>query len=333
MKNIKSRFGELKIIVANSHPQLGTEIAKILGIKPLEIESKTFQNNQPRVWRKGDVSGADICIVSSLHDWQNTMGEFLQLVDSVQGAARIFAVFPFVGTGKGDHQKIFGEPVPYAITAHQISSSGIDLAVIFDQHTSEHPYFYDKRHYRLLNYPHHIYLMRILIEYARDFLNFDGVLALDDGSYKRNTKIAEFLQTTDVSFVVKTRDPHTLRVDIEKSFIVGNVKGEHVISFDDLAQSGDTLITGAQIAKNNGAKSVTTLVVHNDFGLNTFDNLNPALQSGLIDKMIVLETIPLIRAGEWHPNLIVLSPAKFIAKVIACVHSEGHMRQFFLPLA
>ena len=330
--NNNSRFGELKLIIANSHSKLGLDVAKELNIPPLEMESGTFQNNQPRVWRKGDVSGADICIISSLHDWQNTMGEFLQIVDSIQGASRIFGVFPFVGTGKADHPKRFGDPITYKITADLISQSGIDLGVIFDQHTSQHPYFYDTKHHRL-HTVHHLYLMRILIEYARDYLNFDGILALDDGSYKRNAKISEFLKTTDVSFVFKTRDPNTLRVDINKSFIIGDVKNKKVISFDDMCQSSDTIVVGAQIAKRNGAKEVTVLIVHNDFGQNTFDILNPALQSGLIDKMIVLETIPLIRAGEWHPNLIVLSPAKFIAEVINCVHKEGHMRQFFLPIS
>lgn len=330
--NNGSRFGELKLVIANSHSKLGAEIASILNIPQLEMESGVFQNNQPRVWRKGDVSGADICIISSLHDWQNTKEEFLQIVDSIQGAARIFGVFPFVGTGKSDHPKRFGEPIAYKITADLISQSGIDLAVIFDQHTSQHPYFYDTKHHRL-HTVHHLYLMRILIEYARDHLKFDGILALDDGSYKRNTKIAEFLKTTEVSFVLKNRDPDTLEVDLENSIIIGNVRNKRVISFDDMCQSSDTIVTGVQIAKMNGAKEVTVLIVHDDFGHNTFDILNHALKDGTIDKMVVLETIPLIHTNEWPPNLIVLSPAKFIAQVISCVHEEGHMRQFFLPIS
>ena len=146
-------------------------------------------------------------------------------------------------------------------------------------------------------------------------------------------KIAEFLKTTDVSFIIKHRDPATRRVDINRSIIIGDVRGKRILSFDDMCQSADTIVTGALIAKEKGAKEVTVLIVHNDFGVNTFDILNPALENCTIDKMIILETIPLIRANEWHPNLVVLSPAKFIAEVINCVHKEGHMRQFFLPIS
>ena len=93
------------------------------------------------------------------------MKELRLICNSLKGANRVFGVFPFVRDGKSDHVKRFGETVGYKDTAMEISSSGLESIAIFDQHSSQHPNFYDTTHYRLRTV-HHIYLMKILIEYA-----------------------------------------------------------------------------------------------------------------------------------------------------------------------
>lgn len=327
-----SRFGELGLIIANSHPELGKQVASCLGVVPLEIESKLFPNGELNIRRLCDVSGRDICIFSSLHSYYDTLKELRLICDSIRGcASRIFGVFPFVRDGKSDHVKRFGEPVAYKDTAMQISSSGIDAAVIFDQHSSQHPYLYDTTHYRLRTV-HHIYLMRILIEYAIAHSDmFDSVLALDDGSFKRNKKVAEILKK-EVSFIIKERDPGTREVIIGESRIVGDVRDKRVAAFDDMLQGGWTLEVGAKIAKLHGAKEVNFFVVHNDFGSGTHSKINPLLEDGTIDRVFILETVPLLDREKWHKNLIVLSPAELIAKVISHIHLEGHMRELFLEI-
>ena len=327
----KSRFGDFGLIIANSHPSLGKKVAAKLGVEPLEIESKLFPNGELDVRRLCDVSGKDICIFSSLHAGYDTMKELRLICDSLKGANRVFGVFPFVRDGKSDHIKRFGENAAYKDTAMELSSSGLEVIAIFDQHSSQHPSFYDTSHYRLRTV-HHIYLMKILIEYAMKHSKmFDSVLALDDGGFKRNMKIAEMLGK-EVSFIIKNRDPHTRKVSIEKSKIIGNVKGQKIAAFDDMLQEGGTLETGAKIAKHNGAKEINFFVVHNDFSENTFNRINPLLENGTIDKIFILETIPLRNKEKWHKNLVVISPEDLIAEVISLIHSEGHMRKLFLEI-
>lgn len=326
-----SRFGKFGLIIANSHPALGLEVAAELGVTPLKIESELFPNGELRIRRLCDISGLDVCVFGSLHSRYNTVGEMGLICDSLRGAARIFGVFSFVGTGKSDHIKMFGEPTAYEETAFQISSSGLEVAAIFDQHSSQHPGFYDIRHYRLRTV-HHIYLMRILIEYAMAHSSeFDGVLALDEGGFKRNMMIAGRLGK-DVAFIIKDRDRETRKIDIGKSRIVGDVRGRRVAAFDDMLQEGGTLEAGAKIARLNGAESVTFFVVHNDFSPNTFRRINPLLEDGTINRIFSLGTVPMLSGEKWHENFVVLSPAKMIADVINRIHTEGHMRDLFLEL-
>lgn len=332
MDNNGSRFGKLGLIIADSHSALGLEVAAKLKVTPLEVESKPFPNGELDLRRISDVSGLDVCILSSLHAGYDTVRELRLICSSIRGsAARVFGVFPFVRDGKSDHVKRFGETVAYKDTAMQISSSGLDVIAIFDQHSSQHPYFYDTTHYRL-RIVHHVYLMRILIEYAMAHSDlFDSVLALDDGGFKRNKKIAEMLKKP-VSFIVKERDPDTREISIEKSKIVGNVAGQKVAAFDDMLQGGGTLETGAKIAKRYGAKEISFFVVHNDFTPTTFNRINPLLEDGTIDRIFILETIPLKDRKKWHKNLTVISPAALIADVINRIHTEGHMRELFLEI-
>lgn len=328
-----SRFGDLKLIVTNSHPELGRKVAKKLGQEPLGVESGFFPNNELRIRRLGDVSGCDICIFSSLHAKYDTIGEVRRFCNNIKGSAsRIFGVFPFIRDGKSDHPKRFGEPVSYKDTAELISSSGLDLIAIFDQHTSQHPCFYNTTHYSLKTV-HHIYLMRILVEHVKKYVKFDGMLALDAGGYKRNTKIAELIGCRDVSFISKDRDSETREVNIENSKIIGDVKGKRVVSFDDFVQEGGTIEAGAKIAKKNGAKEIRIFVVHNDFSETTYKRINPLLEQGIIDQLFIVETVPLLDKEKWHKNLTVVSPAEFIAKVIEYIHYEKHMRDLFLEIA
>jgi len=326
-----SRFGNLGLVIASSHLELGTEVAAKLNVEPLAIESKFFPNGELDIRRVGDVSGIDVCIFSSLHSHYDTLKELELLCSAIQGASRIFGVFPFVRDGKSDHVKRFGESVAYKNTAMRISASGLSIISIFDQHSGQHPGFFDTTHYRLKTV-HHIYLMRILIEYAMAHSDlFDGVLALDDGGYKRNKKVAEMLGKP-VSFIIKDRDPVTRIVNIPNSKIVGDVKDKRVAAFDDMLQEGGTLEAGAQIARYNGAEEVSFFVVHPDFSPNTIDRINPLLEDGTINRIYTLGTLPLLNKDQWHENLIVLSPADLIAKVIANIHLEKHMRELFLEM-
>jgi ribose-phosphate pyrophosphokinase len=329
----KSRFGDLKLMILNSHKKLGEEVAQILNVEPLLVESDFFGNNEIAFRRLGDVSGGDVCIFSSLHSGYDTVKELRLACNSLKSSSpnRVFGVLPFVPYGKSDHATRFGDSIGYAVTTANISESGLEAIAIFDQHSAQHPYFFDTSHHRL-HTVHHLYMMRILIEFAQQNLEFDAVSALDQGSYKRNAKIADFMGIDDVSFVLKARNHETKKVDIENSKIIGDVKDKVVIGFDDMIQRGSTLETSAKILKKNGAKKVYFSAVHNDFTKETFDVINPLLETGLIDKLIVIETIPLLNKEKWNKNLIVLSPAKFLAKVIDYIHMERHQRELFLDI-
>jgi ribose-phosphate pyrophosphokinase len=323
----KSRFGELKLVVSPSHEKLGLEVAKILEIEPLQFELGEFPNRELKVRRLGDVSNSDVCILSSLHARYNTIEELTQICGTAQNSRRIFGVFPFVRNGKSDHPKRYGEAVGYKKTAEDISSSGIEVGAIFDQHTTLHTGFFDTEHHRL-RIVHHIFLLRLLIEYAQK-IQFDKITPLDAGGLGRNNKAAVLMKrTNDQAYILKERDEETRMV--KNLTIFGKIENQRIVSFEDMIQSGGTVATGSIDMKTAGARSVSIFAVHPDFDSRTFDTINPLLENGTIDRLVVVDTIPIVNKEKWHENFIVLNPAKFLAKVITHIHLEKHMRDFFL---
>src|SRR4030042_6858896 len=85
INNKEGRFGKLKLVVSPSHPELGNQVAKRLGIKPLEFELGFFPDGELKVRRLGDVSGCDICILSSLHSRYDTLKELRLICRKIQG--------------------------------------------------------------------------------------------------------------------------------------------------------------------------------------------------------------------------------------------------------
>jgi ribose-phosphate pyrophosphokinase len=132
------------------------------------------------------------------------------------------------------------------------------------------------------------------------------------------------------AFIDKHRNSETLQIDASQ--IIGQVEGKVVISFDDIIQSGSTVANGVLTLKRKGAKKVYILVVHPDFSAKTIKRLNPLLEDGILDGLVVVDTIPIDDRDKWHKNLVVLDPAPLIADVITHLHEGKPLRPLFLQM-
>ena len=324
---------KLKMIIGNGHLKLGIKVAKHLNAEIVNVKSGEFDNNELRPTRESDVRNSDLFIFNSLHahNGQRTIEETEFLTSTCRASAnRITGVFPFLGYSKADHQKTYGESVSAKVIADRLSICGLNHILLYDLHKSHIANYFNS--FFNLKGVEHFYLMRQLIEYAQNKLKFDTIVGLDDGSYKRNSVIAKYVNCSDIAFVYKFRDPRNLKVVPKHSKVIGDVNGKNVVGFDDMIQSGGTLVTSAKILKQGGAKKVFLLIVHPDFNPKTFNAINPYLKDGTIDKLVVLDTIPIPDRKKWHKNLVILDPSKLIAETIQHLHDGIPMRNLFLPI-
>ncbi len=94
------------------------------------------------------------------------------------------------------------------------------------------------------------------------------------------------------AFVYKQRKSG---VDTEVSGINADVKGKHVVIYDDMIRTGGSLVKAGESYKKAGAKQLTAIATH---GVLPGDALMRIFQSAVFEKVFVTDT---------HPNAVRLA--------------------------
>lgn len=295
------------IISGSSHPQLASDVARLLKIPLADVEISKFPNGEKRVWVKSDLKGKKAIILQSFSDpVDEHIIEFCLLADAAKhlGAKSIIGVIPWLGYSPQD--KLFrpGEPISAHVIARIIESIGVYHLVIADIHSPE----------ALKHFPipiTEVTSIPLFVEHFRHqkLANYIAV-ALDKGATKRATEFAQALKLPLTQFE-KFRDRATGQVSFKSLRGQVNVKGKHAISFDDFVSTGSTRIQAASILKQKGALSYTDCITH---ALLTGDS-PVKLQASHIDALLATDSYP-IPQTKYFPKLTILSLAPLLAKAV-----------------
>jgi ribose-phosphate pyrophosphokinase len=128
--------------------------------------------------------------------------------------------------------------------------------------------------------------LNLFAEYAENNFNLsEFVIASPDfGGLKRARVFAERLKL-DLINIDKHRNLQT--GSVEAMGVSGEVAGKSVIIFDDVINSGSTVISAAEILKNEGARDVHFFATHGPLVPTAYQ----ALEDSLIDSVVVSNSI------------------------------------------
>jgi ribose-phosphate pyrophosphokinase len=120
-----------------------------------------------------------------------------------------------------------------------------------------------------------------------------------------------------MGFVEKFRSAGVLSGEL----LVGEVSGRHVLLFDDLISSGQTLLRAARVCHQQGATAVWALAAH---GLFNADAVT-VLSDPMIERVLITDSVPLrVTPGSALANkLEVISCADLLAEAIRRCHEGG----------
>lgn len=272
----------MKIISGSSNPELAQRIAKSLSLELLPVEITHFANGEKRVWIKDSVKGQNMIIVQSFsHPTDENIMEFLLMVDALEraGARHINAVIPWLGYSLQD--KIFreGEPIAAKVVADLVSNAYVKRGFLLDLHNSSTPGFF--------SIPvQHLSAMDEFAEYVRQHLDIGNavVASPDFGGLKRSKVFSEKLGL-DLVKIDKYRNVDT--GEIIEMGVNGDVAGRVVILFDDMINSGSTVVNAAEILKKHQAKEVHFLATHGIFA----DGGLERVRHSQVDSVVVTNSI------------------------------------------
>lgn len=302
---------DLKIFTGNSNRSLAEDIARHLEIPLSSAIVSRFTNNEIRVQIEESVRGFEVFIIQSMnHPVSDNIMELLIMCDALQRAScnSINVVVPYFGYAKQEKKTAGREPISAKLIANLLTVAGASRVITMDLHAAAIQGFFDIPVDNLYAMPLFDYYYKNRGLFGSDVV----VVSPDAGGVARAKTFAERLNAT-MAIIFKRRPEPDKNEIIE---MVGTVKDKRAIIIDDMISTGGTLVKGAEMLKEMGAKEIYACATHSVFAGDALQCLNDSY----IDEIVFTDTIPV-------SNHILGDKFKQIS--VSCLFGEAIRRNFF----
>jgi ribose-phosphate pyrophosphokinase len=345
------------LIAGNANPILAERIAAELG-QPLEnAQVGRFADGEIQVDWESSVRGSDVFIIQavcqthksplrrpclaaagpekgkeitcSYQSINDNLMELLVMIDAARRASaeRITAVVPYLAYTKQEKKKRGHEPITAKLVANLLTTAGVDRLLTVDLHTPAIEGFFDIP-------VDHMRMAGLMASHYRSLLPREEVVVVspDAGGVARATEfrdqlkagLYEMIDRDEMAIAFKRRTPKGTPTVID---MVGAVEGRPVIIYDDMIQSGGTLLQVVSRLLDRGATEVHAAAVHADFTPGAMEKLQ---QSQL--KTLVLSDTTATAYDAANGKIELLSSARILAQAIWRIHTQQSVGWIFRTL-
>jgi ribose-phosphate pyrophosphokinase len=357
MADQRRHFGELRLITGNANPRLAQKIAAELG-QPLENASVgRFDDGEVRVDLDCVVRGTDVFIIQPVcqshssplsrpclseglqgsragqtcryQSINDNLVELLVMIDAARraSAGRITAVVPYMAYAKQEKKKRGHEPIAAKLVANLITTAGADRLLAVDLHTPAMEGFFDIP-------VDHMRMSFLMGSFFRSRLDREEavVVSPDAGGVARATEFRDHLKAglqqviarDEMAIAFKRRTPKGQPAVID---MVGDVQGRPAVVYDDMIQSGGTLLQVVERLLERGATEVHAGTVHADFTPEALDSL----ERSNLSSLVLSDTTAI--AFETSGNKIeVITSARILAQAVWRIHTQQSVGWIFRTL-
>ena len=305
------QIAPLKLFAGSSHPELAQEIARQLHTKLSDMTITRFACNEIYARPEMTVRGSDVFVIQTCTGRVNEdLMELFIILDALKRsfAGRIHVVLPHYGYARQDRVAAPREPISAKLVANLLSSAGADHVITVTLHSDQEQGFFD--------FPvDNLNAVKLFADYfKRKKLQDLVVVAPDTGATKAAKRFADELGA-DLAILHKVRPAHNVSVVTQ---VVGDVTDKTCLIYDDMIDTGGTVIAGREALLKKGAKEdVYLAATHAVFSAPASDRLRAAK----FKEIVVTNTIPLPKEKIFE-GLTVLSIAPLLAKTIKNVHES-----------
>ena len=246
----------IKIFAGNANRPLAEKIAARVGV-PLSVASiGRYPDGEISVTFEETVRGRDVFIIQPTGLSPNEyLMELLIMTDAARRASakRITAVIPFFAYARQDRKDRSRVPISAKLVANLLVAAGVGRVLTMDLHSPQIQGFFDIP-------VDHLYAAPLMVRYLSEKLPAQNrmVVAPDPGGLKMAYSYAQLLGA-GLALAGKHR---TSATEVEAFKLVGEVAGKDCILVDDMTTTAGTLAAAAQLAQEQGAKSVRAAVSH-----------------------------------------------------------------------
>jgi ribose-phosphate pyrophosphokinase len=270
----------MKIIAGNSNPNFAETVAKYIGIEICDTQLKTFSDEEISVRISENIRGEDVFIIQSTCAPANdNLMELLVCIDALKRASarRITAVMPYFGYARQDRKTGGRTAISAKLVADLLTAAGANRVLTMDLHTNQIEGFF--------NIPvDNLMAMPTLAEDIRRHYENVRIISPDVGGAARARALAKKLNV-GLAIVDKRREQANTS---EVMNIIGDVNGFNCILFDDMVDTGGTLVHAAEALIEAGAESVSAYVSHGVLSGNALQTIHDSL----LKEVIITDSIP-----------------------------------------
>ncbi len=309
----------IKVFSGRANIPLAQKICDSLKINLGKVSIQDFADGEIKIKIEENVRGIDVFVVQPTHPPANNILELLLMIDALKRASaeRITAVIPYYGYARQDRKDEPRVPISAKLIADLIVTAGASRVLAVDLHAEQIQGYF--------NIPvDHLYATPVLIDYfqKRDLDNI-VVVAPDTGRANRARGFAKRLSDNIPIAVIDKRRPSPNVAEV--ATIIGDVEGKDVLIFDDIIDTGNTLIVAANALKQRGAKNIIACATHGVFS----KNASSKLEQSNISEITVTDTIQLAPAKK-NSKITVLSVAELLAEAISRIHKGESVSSLFI---
>ncbi|MCD6159827.1 MAG: ribose-phosphate pyrophosphokinase [Kosmotoga sp.] len=302
---------EMKLFAGTSNIQLAEKIARHMGIQLGSCVMGRFSDGEINIKVDETVRGHDVFIVQSTSTPVNeNLMELLVMIDAFKRASAnsIAAVIPYYGYARQDRKARGRDPITAKLVANLLTIAGATRIVTVDLHAEQIQGFFDIPVDNLWSFP--VFSKHFLNNNIVDVKNV-VVVSPDIGGVKRASKFAEKLGAPLA--ILDKRRPRDNIAEVVN--VIGEVEGKTALLFDDIIDTGRSLVEAAKMLKKHGVKRIFACATHGVFSGQALE----LIANSEIEKVYVTDTI----YHEKLPNNIeILSIAPLLGEALLRVRKN-----------
>ncbi|BDU67846.1 MAG: ribose-phosphate pyrophosphokinase [Candidatus Tyloplasma litorale] len=236
--------------------KIAKNISELTGIKLGESKKKSFADGEIFVELSSTVRNKSVFLIQSTHYPANdNLMELLLFIDAVRrsSAKEVNIVIPYFGYARQDRKVLGRQAISAKLVSNLLTTAGANRIITFDIHSEQIAGFFDIPFDNLKAYG------LIAREISKLNLKDLTIVSPDHGGVSRARSLAKILDNSPLSVIDKRRTNHN---ESESMFVLGDVKNRNIVIFDDMVDTGGTVVSAVKILKEQGAKDIYLAISH-----------------------------------------------------------------------
>ncbi|MGQ9702620.1 MAG: ribose-phosphate diphosphokinase [bacterium] len=315
-------MARIMLFAGSASVELAKEITDKIGISMSKSTVTKFADGELKIKIEENIRGQDVFIVQSTNPPAENLLELLLFLDAAKRASaeRITAVIPYYGYARQDRKDEPRVPISAKLIADLLATSGANRVLTIDLHAEQIQGFFDIP-------VDHLYAVPVFIDYLHQLkIKNCIVVSPDAGRVNRVRAFARRLgKDIPIAIIDKRRTGPNQSMVVN---VIGEVKGKNAVIYDDMIDTGGTIIDAAEALAKKDINDIYVCAVHGIFSRDAIAKLNKSP----IKKLVITNTLK-INTEKMIDKLHILSIADLLAEAIKRIHNNESISSLFKEVA